>query len=226
MIRKTENIWFSPYNIHYHIQEAKKLVGGEKFAKDRKWKRAREAHVAMIVALGFYRLEKKPAYIQLPKKDPPDAIMMWESQEKKGEYTMLDLEITSYKSGQETFLEQLKRGKAPEKHIFSSDTSIVFQIQDYEGIDVQNVIDYLSEIDAPFAIWLILKKQIHPDTIVEFTSIDKYGSKKISLNIGEALKLFIGEKHSPILHMERVGNINKVGKSKLPFTHQKPPWET
>ena len=112
-ISRTGDIWHSPYNVYKHIGRLTKQVGQEAIEKEGKYKPVREARIASVTALTIFQRTNKPADVQLPPQDPPDAYLMQQSIEKVGQIDITTLEITSYRANRnETLLEQLQRTKA------------------------------------------------------------------------------------------------------------------
>lgn len=152
-IKRTGNIWHSPYNVYKHLGRLAKRVGQEAIEKEGKYKPVREARIAAVTALVISQRTKKPAYVQLPPKDPPDAYLMQRSLEKKGQLDITTLEITSYRANRgENLLDQLKRTKANKIQKYSDEYVLVYELLSKEGIDYEAIRDYLNDINNRFPV--------------------------------------------------------------------------
>jgi len=58
-MRRTGNIWHSPYNVYKHLGRLAKSVGQNAIEKEGKYKCVREARAAAITALIMYKITKK-----------------------------------------------------------------------------------------------------------------------------------------------------------------------
>lgn len=54
-IRRTGNIWHSPYNVYKHLGRLARLVGQDVIEKEGKYKPVREARIAAVTALVIYQ---------------------------------------------------------------------------------------------------------------------------------------------------------------------------
>ncbi len=186
-MRKTKDIWHSPYNVYKHIDRLTKSIGKEAIEKSGKLKPVREARIASIAALAMYSITGKPSYIQLCEADPPDAYVMQQSKEIKGQLDISTLEITSYREGAtESFLEQLSRTKAPKDYgKYSDEYILVVDFLRKETIDFNSTNEYLNKVNITFPVWVFRAISLYPDTIGELTIVNPK-VYQTTINFGEA----------------------------------------
>lgn len=222
-MRRTGNIWHSPYNVYWHLGKLAKAVGQEAIEKDGKYKRVREARIAAITALVMYRMTKKPGYIQLPPSDPPDAYIMQQSLTKKGQLDISTIEITSYRGGKESLLNQLKRTKTYEIPKYSDEYVLVIELLSKEGIDYDAIREYLNSIKVPFPVWTLYGKTVEGSTIAELTIINPE-TVSHELNVGEIAYKLKQEGMLDILNVKRAGS-EKSARTEISEKYEKSPWE-
>ncbi len=223
-IRRTGNIWHSPYNVYKHLGRLAKLVGQDAIEKVGKYKPVREARIAAVTALVIYQRTKKPAYVQLPPKDPPDAYLMQQSLEKKGQLDITTIEITSYRANRnETLLEQLKRTKANEIPKYSDEYVLVVELLSKDGIDYEATRDYLNSINIRFPVWTLYGKTVDGSTTGEFTIINP-NIWQTEINVGEAAFNLKQDGVLDVVFIKRAGSENKV-RIEPAGNYELPPWE-
>lgn len=223
-IRRTDNIWHSPYNVYKHLGKLAKQVGQEAIEKEGKYKPVREARIAAVTALVISQKTKRPAYVQLPAKDPPDAYLMQQSLEKKGQLDITTLEITSYRANRnETLLNQLKRTKANGIKKYSDEYVLVVELLSKEGIDYEAIRDYLNSIDIGFPIWTLYGKTIDGSTTAEFTIVNPK-IWQTEINIGEAAFKLKQDGMLDVIFIKRAGSEKSV-RTEPAGTYELPPWE-
>lgn len=223
-IRRTGNIWHSPYNVYKHLGRLAKQVGQEAIEKEGKYKPIREARVAAVTALVISQRTRKPAYVQLPPKDPPDAYLMQQSLERKGQLDITTLEITSYRANRgETLLDQLKRTKANSIQKYSDEYVLVVELFSKDGIDYEAIRDYLNSISIRFPVWTLYGKTVDGSTTAEFTIINPK-IWQTEINIGEAAFKLKQDGMLDVIFIKRTGNEKNV-RTELAGNYELPPWE-
>lgn len=223
-VRRTGDIWHSPYNVYKHLGRLANIVGQEAIEKDGKYKVAREARIAAITALILSQRTRKPAYVQLPTQDPPDAYLMQQSLEKKGQLDITTLEITSYRNNRETLHDQLKRTKTGVVNKYSEEYVLVVELLSKEGIDYAAIRDYLNEEKIKFPVWTLFGKTVDGSTVAEFTIINPtiYQSE---VNIGEAAYKLKQNGLLDVLFIKRAGSEKTVRTEPSGTNYELPPWE-
>lgn len=172
----------------------------------------------------IYQRTKKPAYIQLPPKDPPDAYLMQQSLEKKGQLDITTLEITSYRANRnETLLEQLKRTKANEIPKYSDEYVLVVELLSKEGIDYEAIRDYLNSINLGFPVWTLYGKTVDGSTTGEFTIINP-NTWQTEINVGEAAFNLKQDGVLDVVFIKRAASESKV-RTEPAGNYELPPWE-
>lgn len=223
-IRRTGNIWHSPYNVYKHLGRLAKQVGQEAIEKEGKYKPVREARIAAVTALVISQRTKKPAYVQLPPKDPPDAYLMRQSLKKKGQLDITTLEITSYRANRnETLLDQLKRTKASNIQKYSDEYVLVVELLSKEDIDYEAIRDYLNNIIIKFPVWTLYGKTVDGSTTAEFTIVNPK-IWQTEINIGEAAFKLKQEGMLDVIFIRRAGNEKRV-RTEPAGNYELPPWE-
>ncbi len=222
-MRRTGNIWHSPYNVYKHLGRLAKSVGQEAIEKEGRYKRVREARAAAITALIMYRMTKKPAYIQLPPSDPPDAYIMQQSLTKKGQLDISTIEITSYRGGKETLLEQLKRTKTFGVSIYSAEYILVVELISKERIDYNAIRDFLNSINVPFPVWTLYGKTIASSTMAEFTIINPE-IHSYEINVGEGAYKLKKQGMLDVIFVKRAGSEKNV-RTEQSGEYDLPVWE-
>lgn len=223
-IRRTGNIWHSPYNVYKHLGRLAKQVGQEAIEKEGKYKPVREARVAAVTALVISQRTRKPAYVQLPPKDPPDAYLMQQSLERKGQLDITTLEITSYRANRsETLLDQLKRTKANSIQKYSDEYVLVVELLSKDGIGYEAIRDYLNSISIRFPVWTLYGKTVDGSTTAEFTIINPK-IWQTEINIGEAAFKLKQGGMLDVIFIKRTGNEKNV-RTEPTGNYELPPWE-
>ncbi|MEX1997313.1 MAG: hypothetical protein WEA04_01375 [Candidatus Andersenbacteria bacterium] len=214
----------SPLNVGYHLTKLANQVGIKAIDTEGKYKRVREARTAMVVAAYMYELTGNPFYIRLVKNDPPDAIVMSSPPARPEQIDLTKLEISTYRSGgKETFLEQLKRTKAPERHILDEKYILLYDVPNHAGIDFEACRDYLNGIGAPFPVWVQHIQQFLPDTIASITFLNPEVWQK-TVNVGKAAYDLKQKNIPPVLFPKRVGSVERAGvKISDPYPYE--PWD-
>lgn len=226
---KSGNIWHSPLNVYWHVQKLIDKLGQNGLEKHKQYKMIRESQIAAVIALAMFRLRNIPAYIQMYKPDPPDALIMQPSRTNKGQLDISTLEITQYRGNtNESLFDQLKRTKVgPKINTLSSFYILVVDL--WPSIKVSDeeykkIKDYLNENKIPYPVWVIQEKEKHPDTIAELTIINPE-LHKITVNIGESAHIYKQLGAPDVLRVRRVGNKNLVRIEKAEKFYNAP-WET
>lgn len=223
-MRQTGNVWHSPYNVYKHLGRLAKLVGQEAIEKEGKYKPVREARIAAVTAIILSRRTRKPAYIQLPESDPPDAYLMQQSLLKKGQMDITTLEITSYRNNRgETLLEQLKRTKTGQIRKYSDEYVLVVELLSKEGIDYDAIRESLNSIGVPFPVWTLYGKSVDGNTTAEMTIINP-DTHQFEIDVGEALYTLKQQGMLDVLFTKRAGS-EKSGRTAPSGTYELPPWE-
>lgn len=223
-IRRTGKIWHSPYNVYKHLGKLANLVGQEAIEKEGKYKPVREARIAAVTALILSQRTNKPAYVQLPPNDPPDAYLMQRSIEKTGQMDITTLEITSYRhTNNESLLEQLKRTKTGTIKKYSDEYVLVVELLSKEAIDYDAIREYLNSINIHFPVWTLYGKTVDGSTTAEFTIINPK-TYRSEINIGEAGYLLKEQGMLDVLHTERAGSVSKV-RTEPAGEYELPPWD-
>ena len=183
----------------------------------------REARIAAVVALALYQ-GKKPAYVQLPPKDPPDAYLMQQSLEKKGQLDISTLEITSYRANNnETLLDQLKRTKVGDVPKYSDEYILVVELLSKKDIDYEAIRDYLNSINVKFPVWTFYGKTIEGSTTAELVIINPK-IWQTEINIGEAVVNLKKNGMLDVLFIKRASSEAKV-RTESAGAYELSPWE-
>ncbi len=227
-MKKTDEVWHSPLNIYRWESRLAKKVGLEAIKKESKYQKVREARIAAVVALAMYQLRDIPAYVQLPKDDPPDAYVLQESKKIKGQADISTLEITTYyNDSKETLLEQLKRKKVPPTHqIYSGEYVLVVEIglrKPPINVDYDELRNYLNGIEVRFPVWTIRDISRPGDTIAEVVIVNPK-THKLTVSIGEAAHLFKTKNLHDVIFVKR-GTPKNAGKKEPAGQYGKPPWD-
>lgn len=218
-------IWHSPLNVFWHLQQEAKKTGQSAIEKDRKYQKAREARVGAVIALCLFRKTGKPTYLQLPKTDPPDVVLLQPSGEVRGQLDLTQLEITTYTGKpEETLMERLKRKKVRSGvNIYSEKYILVVNLGIGIKIDYVPLRDYLNNNKVPFPVWILQEATARPDTIARLVIVNPK-LLEIEINVGEASYLFKKGKHPDVLHIRRAGNQKSVRMEKGE-KYYKSPWD-
>lgn len=227
-MKKTDEEWHSPLSVYKWERKLAEKVGLEAIKKRGKYQKVREARIAAVVALAMYKLRDIPAYVQLPKDDPPDAYILQESEKIKGQADISTLEITTfYDDSKETLLEQLKRKKVPQTYqIYSGEYILVVEVGVREPpikIDYAELRDYLNSAGVLFPVWTIRDISRPGDTIAEVIIVNPK-THKLEVSVGEAAYLFKSKKLSDVLFVKQ-GTKKNAGKKEPTDRQAKPPWD-
>lgn len=223
-IRRTGNIWHSPYNVYKHLGRLAKVTGQDAIEKQGKYKRVREARIAAVTALILSKRTRKPAYVQLPPHDPPDAYLMQQSLTKKGQLDITTLEITSYRNTKgESLLDQLKRTKANGISKYSDEYVLIVELLSKAGIDYDAIRKHLNSINICFPIWTLYGKTVDGSTTAEFTIINPK-TYQAEVNIGEAAYELKQQGMLDVIFVKRAGSENKV-RTEPSGNYELPPWK-
>ncbi len=225
---KSGKIWHSPLNVYWHIQKLTEKLGQNGLEKHGRYKIIRESQIAAVIALVMFRLRNIPAYIQMYKPDPPDALVMQPSRTNKGQLDISTLEITQYRAKtDESLFDQLKRTKiGPKNNTLSSFYILVVDLWPSVEIsdeEYQKMKDYLNKNKTPYPVWVIQEIEKYPDTIAELTIVNPE-FHKISVNIGETAHIYEQLGAPDVVRIIRVGNSNLVRTEKAEKFY-KAPWE-
>lgn len=227
-IRKTEPVWHSPLNVYWWENKLVQRIGSELLKKQSKYQKVREARIAAIVALAMYKIRGIPAYVQIPKEDPPDAYVLQESREVKGQADISTIEITTYyNDSRETLLEQIKRTKVPETHkTYSDEYVLVVEIgvrNPAIHVDYDELRNYLNKVDVRFPIWTVRDISHSGDTIAEVVIVNPK-TQKLEINVGEAAFTFKKLK-LPDVQFVKQGTSKNAGKREYAGEYKRPPWD-
>lgn len=223
-LRKTGNIWHSPYNVYKHLGRLAKAVGQEAIEKEGKYKPVREARIAAVVAAILSQRTRKPAYVQLPKSDPPDAYLMQQSLVKKGQMDITTLEITSYRNNRgETLLDQLKRTKVGQIQKYSDEYVLVVELLSKEGIDYDAIREYLNSANIRFPVWTLFGKTVDGSTTAEMVIINPE-THQFDVNVGEAVYNLRQQGMLDVVFIKRAGSEKSV-RTEPAGEYELPPWE-
>lgn len=227
-VLRSGKIWHSPLNVYWHTQKLTQELGQEGLKKHPKYKQIRESQIASVIALIIFRMRNIPAFIQLYKPDPPDALIMQQSPVHKGQLDISTLEITQYLGGEESLMDQLKRTKIkPGLKAFSSFYILVVDL--WPGItiadsEIEELNKYLMENDTPYPVWIVHEVQRSPDTVAELTFVNPE-IHKTRINIGELAHLYQQIGAPNVLNVMRTGNPDLVRTEKAEKNYNAP-WET
>lgn len=222
---QTGNIWYSPPKVYWYIQQLNKK--GEKM-NNLLSQQVEEIRLASVTALAMFAFNGMPAFVQLHKPDPPDAIVMQTTIPADGIAHISLLEITTYAGNpQETLLERLQRKKVPidiktlsPEYVLVINLGIGFNI-DYE---LKSIRDYVNKKGVDFPIWIIQEKTTIPDSIAEVILIDK-NIRRLHLNIGEIAYKYKKQKIFGVIETKKPTSKNIV--RSIPNSNKyPPPWET
>lgn len=228
VFKRTEEIWHSPLNVYKWEARLLKKIGYKLLKKKGKYQKVREARIAAIVALAMYKIRNIPAYVQLPKNDPPDAYVLQESKKVKGQADISTLEITTYyDDSRETLLEQLKRKKVPPEYkTYSDEYVLVVEIGVREPqivVNYDELRDYLNSVGIKFPVWTIRDISQDGNTIAEVFIVNPV-TRRLSINVGEAAYDLKNKGMFDVLFVKQ-GTHKNAGK-KTPAGHYgKPPWD-
>lgn len=222
---QTGNIWYSPPKVYWYIQELNRR--GTKI--DNKLnQQIKDIRLAAIAGLTMFAFNGMPAFVQLYKSDPPDAIVLQTPIPTDGTaYTTL-LEITTYVGNpQETLLARLQRKKIPSgiktfapEYVLVVNLGIGFNI-DYE---LKSIRDHLEQNKVDFPVWILQEKSSHPDSIAEVILIDN-NVRRTMVNIGELAYKYNEQKIFGVVETKRAGS-KKTIRSIPNNQSYPPPWET
>lgn len=224
---KSGNIWHSPLNVYWHTQKLTNELGHQGLRKHSKYKQIRESQVASVVALILFRLRNIPAYIQLYKPDPPDALIMQPSIAHKGQLDISTIEITQYLGGKESLFDQLKRTKV-KPGIITLSSFYILVVDLWPGVvigdlELSRLKEYLMKNNTPFPVWIIQETQASPDTVAELTIVNPT-MHKMEINIGELASIYQKLGVPNVLHIKRTGNRDLVRMEKAEKFYD-PPWD-
>jgi len=223
-IPRTANIWHSPYNVYKHLQRLSKFVSQDKIEKLGKYKPVREARAAAVTALVVARILKSPTYVQIPLSDPPDAYLMQESKNIKGDLDITTLEITSYRANNnESLLEQLKRTKIGTIQKYSDEYILIVELLSKDMIDYKAIREYANSIHLAFPIWTLFGKTVDGSTTAEVTVVNPETSY-FEVNIAEEAYKQHENGVLEIIHTIRTGNVQNV-RTEAGKHYELPPWE-
>lgn len=227
-MKKTEEEWHSPLSIYKWESKLARKVGKEEINKRGKYQKVREARIAAVIALAMHEIRDIPAYVQLPKKDPPDAYILQESKKRKGQADISTIEITTYyDDSKETLLEQLKRKKVPPKYETYSDKYVlVVEVGVREpSIDIvyDELRNYLNSVGVKFPVWTIRDISSAGDTIAEVIAVNPR-TKKLEVSIGKAAHLYKSNKLPDVLFVKQ-GTKKNAGKKEPTDRQSRPPWD-
>lgn len=223
-IRRTGQIWHSPYNVYKHLGRLAKAVGQEAIEKEGTYKPVRECRIAAVTAAILSQRTGKPAYVQLPKNDPPDAYLMQQSLVKKGQMDITTLEITSYRNNRgETLLDQLKRTKVGQIQKYSDEYVLVVELLSKEGIDYDAIREYLNSVDIRFPVWTLFGKTVDGSTTAEMTLINPE-THQFDVNVGESIYNLRQQGMLDVLFAKRAGSEESV-RAEPAGEYELPPWE-
>ncbi len=226
---KSGNIWHSPLNVYWHIQKLIEKLGQDGLEKHKQYKSIRESQIAAVIALVLFRMRNIPAYIQMYKPDPPDALIMQPSRTNKGQMDISTLEITQYRgNNKESLFDQLKRTKiGPNINTLSSFYILVVDLWPnvkVEDEEYQKINTYLNENKTPYPVWVIQETEKHPDTMAELTILNPELHKTL-INIGEAAHTYKQLGAPDVLRVRRVGSKDLVRTEKAEKNY-KAAWES
>lgn len=223
-IGRTGNIWHSPNNVYKHLGRLAKRVGKEAIENEGKYKRVREARIAAVVALALYQKTKKPAYVQLPPNDPPDAYLMQQSIKKKGQLDITTIEITSYRGiSNETLLDQLIRTKVGGPPKYSNEYLLIVELLTKQGIDYGAIRQYLNKNNIQFPIWTLFGKKVEGSTTAELVIVNP-STHCVEINIGKAAFNLKQKGVIEVLFTKRTANEKNV-RVESAGSYELPPWE-
>jgi hypothetical protein len=182
----------------------------------------------MVVALALFERTGNPTYLQLHRPDPPDAYLMWESKESKGQLGITTLEVTTFFTGRsgEEFIDQIARTKIPGgiPKLTNKDVLAVWLSMDAE-VDFEHAKKKLNDNPlVKFPVWTIRDTGNLVDTTAELTIVNPAISQR-EINIGEAAHAFkaLGEPNTKVVNWVENPEEVRVGPGE-PILD--PPWDT
>ncbi len=222
------NIWHSPVNVFWHIQKTASTVDQRVFELASKYQPHREAKIGAIISLCMFGRLHKPTYLQLFRPDPPDVILMQQTESKPGDRDLTLLEITSYLgSPKESLLSQLIRsGKTPKGwHKYSEYYILVVSVGVGLTVDYVELRDYLNKNETTFPIWTVQDvTDGGPDTLARIV-IANPEIYEMTINIGQAVYEFDALKLPGVIRSKRAGSMKSV-RAMEGSPDRRAPWET
>lgn len=215
--------WHSPVNVFMHLNRLTKEVGQQTLESSPKWKRAREARIAAVMAFVITRIRNLPTVIRLPLHDPPDAYLM---QPNSVDMDITTVELTSYREGvKESFLDQLARTKVKKYQTLSGQCVLGVELLTEKGVVYQAINDYAVSVKAPFPIWSFRKVQDYPDTVAEIVIMNPKVSRFV-VNVGEEAFNFSEKYKIPhVVYSKKAQRPEEVRSESLGEECNIAPWE-
>lgn len=219
-------IWHSPLNSYWHVQKLTDKIGQKSLRSHPKYQLIRESLIASVIALIMFKMKNIPAYIQLYKQDPPDALVMQPSAFSKGQLDISLLEITQFNGlNEESLLDQLKRKKInPKINTLSDFYILVVDLWPGLEVDFEEIREYLNKNKIPFPVWVIQEIGDPQDTLASLTIVNPE-IQRLTVNIGEAAHIYKQVGAPDVLRTRRVGN-KKLVRTEKAVGNEKAPWET
>lgn len=225
MAIQTGSIWYSPTLVYEYIYE---LRGNNSPHNNEIEQSVEDIRIASVTALIMYAFNGMPAYVQLYKPDPPDAIVLQTPIPTKGTKHITQLEITTYiDSPDETLLSRLKKKKIPDGIQTLSENHILVVNLGY-GLNVDSeheaIREHMEKNGVKFPVWIIQEIAGSQDTITEVTLIDNQ-IRKTLLNLGELANRYKVNRFPKAVETKRAGSLKTVRFEETHINYP-PPWET
>jgi len=154
-----ENRWFSPkYAINYFWDILKDI--GDIALKSDKYKKHREAWIMGVMLLGVMKGTQRIWWLQVPKEDPPDMMVMKIEKDEEKESNMFQcrkmeiMQVTKFTNDE--IQNEIKRKL--DKMYYEGKTGLVVYVnRDTGKLNLKELSDKISAMDLRIAdIWLLL----------------------------------------------------------------------
>jgi hypothetical protein len=198
--------WHSPIQANRKLQQLVRQVGIAAINSKEAYEKVRDTRTAMIVSLIVSQLHNSPTFLRIPRKDPPDAYLMYLSPINHGLFRGVPLEITGYFGNRGSLLEQLQEDKVFVTYQkYTNDSLLVYELHTKEGIDYSAINGYLKYTKTAFAVWTIHLVNTQRGTFAEVVRIGR-DSTPFQVNVGEnAYRTIYAGVHNIVL-LKRAGS--------------------
>ena len=229
--QKTDPLWYSPLYVFSYVN---KLVekGYSIDELDIRFKQLRESKLLAVLALALCEKMNNITLFQPVSKDPPDGYLAQQSKVVKGQLDISTVEITHYYginfkgNGNESLLDQLiKSGKIAEKSKYSDHYILAVELLTKEGVNYDEIREYVNDIKLPYPIWTIKKLRDAPDTIAEVIIINPK-TNRMEINVGKSAFYYSGQKIPNVTKAIMVKDPSEVRTERTNEVFAvTPPWE-
>jgi len=151
---------------------------------------------------------------------------MQKSKKVKWQLDISTVEITSYREGaKETFLEQLKRTKAPTGYNkYSDEYILVVDLLIKSPIDFADANNYLNQSKVHFPVWAFRALSLYPDTIGEMTIVNP-NIHQLTINFGETAFKFKELGLPEVVFVKQVFRSENLQEDEPSGYYNEPPWD-